>query len=372
MHAGDVGTWAAFHVATYRFPLAAGRVLAVCSGDPARALAASNATLARVPGVTPALRAALRQADRRVGDREVAWCREHGVRLCPRSAPEYPRMLQSIPDPPTLLYVRGALTPADETAVALVGSRRASPYGRRQAERLARDLAGVGVTVVSGLARGCDAAAHRGALAAGGRTIAVLGCGIDVAYPPEHAALGEAIAAQGAVVTEFPPGTRPLPEQFPVRNRIIAGLAQGVLVVEAAARSGSLITARLALDQGREVWAVPGRVTDPACGGTLRLLKEGAGLVRDAADVLAELRPDLLAALARRIGGDRPAAAPEGPPDDPAARKVLAALAPDEPVHRDTLQARTALDASRLAAALLALELAGRVRQLPGNRFVVG
>src|SRR5947207_8671155 len=202
--------------------------------------------------------------------------------------PNYPALLGAIPSPPTL-YVRGAVTVDDALALAIVGARDATPYGVEVAERLAGELAARGVTIVSGLARGIDAAAHRGALAAGGRTLAVLGCGVDVVYPPENAPLVAQIAERGALVSQFPPGTPPLAQNFPARNRTLAGLALGVVVVEAAERSGALITAGLAADLGREVFAVPGRITSPASRGANGLLKDGAKLVGHWSDIVAEL-----------------------------------------------------------------------------------
>src|SRR5881397_2186176 len=205
--------------------------------------------------------------------------------------PNYPALLGAIPSPPTL-YVRGAVTVDDALALAIVGARDATPYGVEVAERLAGELGARGVTIVSGFARGVDSAAHRGALDAGGRTLAVLGCGIDVVYPPENARLANAIAARGALVTQFPPGTAPLPYHFPARNRTLAALVLGVVVVEAAARSGSLSTAGFAADLGREVYAVPGKITSPTSAGAHRLLRDGARLVENWTDIVQEL-PDV-------------------------------------------------------------------------------
>src|SRR6058998_678326 len=202
--------------------------------------------------------------------------------------PRYPVLLGAIPAPPAL-FARGALSDDDALALAIVGSRRPTPYGLAVAERLAADLAARGVTVVSGLARGIDSAAHRGALRAGGRTIAVLGSGVDVIYPPENRRLAAQIEGSGSVVSQFAPGTPPLAHHFPLRNRVIAGLSLGVVVVEAAERSGALITARLAAEFGREVMAVPGPVTSPASRGAHALIRDGAALVERGEDVIAEL-----------------------------------------------------------------------------------
>ena len=276
------------------------------------------------------------------------------------TSPQYPELLRRTDDPPPLIYVRGELRP-DEVAVAVVGSRRATPAGMVMAERLAAGLAWHGVTVVSGLARGIDAVAHRAALLAGGRTIAVLGSGLDVVYPPEHGALLEAIAARGCVISEFPPGTPPRRGHFPRRNRIIAGLALGVVVVEGDERSGTLSTVAHALRYGREVMAVPGGVLNPLSRAPNALIRDGAALVETAEDVLGVLRLPLR---------PTPAAAEADPsvPPGPAAA-VWAALA-GEPVHIDQVAARTGLSPSEVAAVLLDMELQGLVRQYPGKQFL--
>jgi len=285
--------------------------------------------------------------------------------LTPRDA-RYPALLAAIQSPPDL-WVRGVFERDDALAIAVVGTRRATPYGLEVAERLAFELAARGVTVISGLARGIDTAAHRGALTAGGRTIAVLGCGIDIAYPPENRALAGDIARQGAVISQFAPGTPPLPGYFPARNRTIAGLALGVVVVEAGERSGALITAGLAGDLGREVFAVPGRITSETSRGSNRLIQDGAKLVRDWTDIVQELpNPWRRAVRAPRIErgeGERPVA-------DSEEARVLAMLRPDEPQHIEALIARSATNPARVAATLLALELGGWARQLEGQRWV--
>ena len=289
------------------------------------------------------------------------------VRLVQREDADFPRLLQEIPAPPEHLHVRGRLLDEDALAVAVVGSRQATPYGIEVAERLAFDLAARGVTVVSGLARGIDSAAHRGALEAGGRTIAVLGSGLEAIYPPENRRLAARIAAQGAVVSQFAPGARALPQHFPERNRVIAGLSLGVVVVEAAEKSGSLITARHALDLGREVMAVPGRVTSPTSRGAHRLLKDGAAPVEGWEDVVAQ--------LPRRFRDCVSAAPPRGPRAGAGegigeAERRLLALLGEEPAYIDDVVARSGLGAGRTAALLQALALDGLVRQLPGARFV--
>jgi DNA processing protein len=277
----------------------------------------------------------------------------------------YPALLGAIPSPPRL-QIRGSLEPSDALAVAIVGSRRATPYGVEVAEALAAELAARGVTIVSGLARGIDAAAHRGALQGGGRTLAVLGNGIDVVYPPEHRDLFRAIEGRGAVISQFPQGTAPLPYNFPLRNRTIAGLTLGVVVVEAGERSGALITAGLAADLGREVFAVPGRVTSEASRGPHGLLRDGAILVRDWADVVQELpEPWRRAVRAPAAGSAETEQTVTG-----TEAMVLAALKPDEPLHIEELTALVALTPGRLASALVTLELEGRARQLEGQRWM--
>ena len=281
-----------------------------------------------------------------------------------RADAEYPVGLREVPDAPETLRVRGRLRDDDALAVAIVGARRATFYGLDVAERLAADLAARGVTVVSGLARGIDAAAHRGALRVGGRTIAVLGSGADVIYPPEHRTLAAEIAEHGALISQFAPGTPPLPQNFPARNRVIAALSLAVVVVEAAERSGSLITARVAAELGREVLAVPGRITTPESRGANRLIQDGAGVAMGWEDVIAVL-PER---WKRRV-----APAARGPAADdgrPAAAHPLLALLGEEPVDIDLVIERSGLGAGPVSAALLELELAGRVRQIEGKRFV--
>jgi len=287
------------------------------------------------------------------------------IHLQPHDA-GYPAALSRLTPAPEL-WVRGALREDDALAVAIVGARRASPYGLEVAERLASDLAARGVTIVSGFARGIDTAAHRGALAAGGRTIAVLGAGIDVVYPPENRALAAEVAARGALVSQFAPGTPPLPHHFPTRNRTLAALVLGVVVVEAAERSGSLITAGFAGDLGREVFAVPGKITSPTSAGAHRLLRDGATLVERWSDVVQELPEP----WRRRV---RAAAAssmePAGPPAGSEEAHILGLLTVDEAQHIERLIARAGTNAAKVGAILTALELGGWVRQLAGQRWI--
>ena len=283
--------------------------------------------------------------------------------ICLESASAaFPPRLRDIPDPPARLWVRGDPSSLAGHAVAIIGSRRASHGSLEIARRLAADLAAIGLTVVSGLARGCDAAAHRGALAAGGRTVAVLGSGIDVMYPPEHGTLAGEIAARGAVVSEFAPDAPPLPFQFRQRNRLISGLALGVVVIEANERSGSLITAGCALAQGREVMVVPGTVHAGRNRGGHLLIRDGAALVENAEDVLGVL----MAALPPMPA--RPNAGPQG--DTPTGDEVLDAIDPEDPQEFDALARRLALPATELLARLAGLELAGRIERVAGGRFV--
>jgi DNA processing protein len=282
---------------------------------------------------------------------------------------EYPAQLRGIPLAPETLYVRGALAPEDALAIAVVGSRRATPYGIGVAEALGSELAARGVTVVSGLARGIDSAAHRGALRVGGRTVAVLGSGPDVIYPPENRRLAAEIERHGAVLSQFELGTPPLPQHFPARNRVIAGLALGVVVVEAAERSGSLITAGFAAELGREVMAVPGRVTSETSRGAHRLIQDGAALVEGWRDVIGQLPARWQACLRAPVLLKDGAEAGEPAPRGPEAARVLAALG-EEPVGIDELIERSGIGSGRAAALLLELELEGRVRQLEGKRFV--
>jgi len=269
--------------------------------------------------------------------------------------------LRHIADPPLALAVRGALA-ADEPAIAVVGARRASEYGRRIADELARGLAQAGVTVVSGLATGIDAAAHRGALAAGGRTVAVLGTGIDRVYPSWHAGLAAEIVPQGALVTEFACGTPPRAFHFPRRNRLISGLSLGTVVVEAAEESGSLITAHCALEQNRAVFAVPGPAGVAAHRGPHRLIRAGATLVTCVEEILEEVAPALIERPARARATAAEAAL------TPAERRVLEVIGADGR-HVDDVIRRAAVPAGPVLETLLALELRGLVRQLPGKRF---
>lgn len=284
-----------------------------------------------------------------------------GVWLLSYWEPGYPPLLRNIPDPPALLYGRGACRFGE--ALAVVGSRVPSPTGKVAAETLAFEIAARGVTVVSGLARGIDTAAHRGALAAGGQTIAVLGCGIDRVYPAENHRLYDQIVESGTLLSEYLPGSDPLPGNFPGRNRIISGLSRGTLVIEATPDSGSLITAELALEQGREVFAVPGSIDRPTSAGPNQLIKDGAHPVTEATDILSLLWPECGAATAAEEPAGFAATL-----DEPV-RSVWAALG-RQPRHVDELSGELGLTAGELSAILLHLELQGGIEQLPGARYV--
>jgi DNA processing protein len=270
----------------------------------------------------------------------------------------YPPLLKEIIDPPLALHVRGDLSLLAKHSLALVGSRRASPYAINVAEHLSRQLVTAGLVIVSGLARGVDAASHEAALDGGGTTIAVLGTGIDVIYPRSNAKLFHRIASAGLIVSELAPGTPPRPEHFPIRNRIISGLSLGTVIVEATSRSGSLITARMAAEQGREVFAVPGSIFSRGSEGTHRLIQYGAKLVHDAGDVVDELRGDFRLAQTR-----------DEKPESPL-REVLEAFSREEGTHVDVAAARLRKSSGEVAEALLQLELGGWLRALPGARYV--
>lgn len=259
---------------------------------PKAVLRASPSELREVQGVGPKLTDKIRRAWAEIdAEGEIARCREQGITILVEADARYPAVLREIHDPPGVLFVRGEFKPQDGMAVGIVGTRHPTQYGLRQAERLAASLARAGLTIISGLARGIDGAAHRGVLSAAGRTIGVLASGVLNIYPPEHDQLAADVAAHGALISESPPGAQPLAGAFPQRNRIISGLSLGVIVVEAGESSGALITARHAMEQGREVFAVPGRIEDRASRGCHRLIRDGARLIESPDDVLEELGP---------------------------------------------------------------------------------
>jgi len=293
-------------------------------------------------------------------DEYIAQTAKQGIRILTWNDPEYPSHLYEIDQPPPVLYLRGEVTPEDAWAVAIVGTRSVTPYGRQVTEELATVLAQNGVTIVSGLARGVDGIAHRAALKAGGRTLAVLGSGLDKIYPPEHRALAEQIAAQGAILSDYAPGTPPDSANFPPRNRIISGLSMAVIVVEAGDTSGALITAEFAIEQGREVFAVPGSIFAPQSRGPNHLISNGAKILLSPQTVLEAL--DLTRNVERR-------AIRKAVPADPTEAILLEALGA-EPIHVDDIRARVALPIETVSAALAMMELKGMVRQVGGMNYV--
>ncbi len=292
---------------------------------------------------------------------ELDWLSESGHHLLVWSDTDYPPLLREIPDPPVMIYIVGNRRLLSGPQLAIVGSRNPTPMGRENARAFARSLAGAGLVITSGLALGIDGAAHRGALEAGGKTVAVAGTGLDRVYPARHRELAHEIAKQGALVSEFPLGTPPLPENFPVRNRLISGLSLGTLVVEAALQSGSLITARLATEQGREVFAIPGSIHSPQARGCHALIRQGAKLVEAAQDVLEELGP--LASIALQAARET---APGPAPDSP----MLALLEHigHDPVTIDALIERSGLTSDAVSSMLLQMELNGLVSSCPGGK----
>jgi DNA processing protein len=291
----------------------------------------------------------------------LANLKKYQIRIISYWDQDYPEVLRQIHDPPALLYVRGRLPAGD--CFAIVGSRGATAVGLGLAQEIAEELASRGLTIVSGLARGIDSAAHRGALKASGATIAVLGCGVDRIYPPENARLYQQILEDNAIVSEFPPGTRPMPGHFPGRNRIISGLSRGVLIVEAADQSGSLITGDFALEQGRELFAVPGMVRATTSSGTNRLIKQGAQVVTEAADILENLWPQLPSAAQAKESANLAAQLDEK-------SLKLYQLIDFQPKHADELGRSCGLTPMEVSAILLDLELRGGVQPLPGGHYI--
>jgi DNA processing protein len=291
---------------------------------------------------------------------ELELMAREGVRLLVRGGVDFPALLQDIPDPPHLLYLRGTLLPQDSRAVALVGSRQSTAYGRRITERLATDLTRAGFTIVSGLARGIDGIAHRAALKAGGRTIAVLAGGLSKIYPPEHTELAREVEAAGAVLTEAAMRMEPMATMFPARNRLISGLARGVVVIEAAARSGALITARHAAEQGHPVFAVPGPLDSPLSAGTHHLVRQGAILIRGVDDILEELE-----GIKSPV---RPAPSQPKPEMDDIQRRIWEFLQ-EGPRHIDEMAQQLSVSLPQLSAALVALEMKRAIQRLPGNKY---
>jgi len=340
---------------------AAAALLGSAGGELTRACSARAA--ARVE-LSPAARAFLGAPDERAIDSDLAWLEATRTALVLSSDPAYPPLLKQTAGAPAALYVQGSVDALVTPALAMVGSRSPTPAGRSTARDFAAWFARAGLTVISGLATGIDAASHEGALKGSGLTVAVFGTGLDRVYPAEHAQLAERIRAHGALVSEFPPGTAPLKPNFPQRNRVIAGLSLGTLVVEATRRSGSLVTARRALEAGREVFAIPGSIHSPLSGGCHQLIKQGAKLVEEARDVIEEL--GFLLPKERLTEVLSPAKA--GRELDKEYEMLLDALG-FEPATIDSLVARTELPGESIASMLLILELEGRVAALPGGRY---
>ncbi|HEY2759817.1 MAG TPA: DNA-processing protein DprA, partial [Pirellulales bacterium] len=334
-------------------------------GTPEAVFAAAYSDLRLVERVGPKLCRAICAAREEIDvEAEIDLCRRSDIQIITECDDAYPRLLRELPDPPGVLFVKGRIIPSDAMAIAIVGARHATHYGLAQAERLAGGLARAGLTVVSGLARGIDAAAHRGALSAGGRTIAILASGVLNIYPPENRELSEQIAAQGAVVSESPPHFEPLAGMFPQRNRIISGLSLGVIVVEASVRSGALITARHAAEQGRDVFALPGLVTSRMSQGCHRLIRDGAKLVETVDDVLEELGPLVAAAPAQ--GDGREIHHPAELSLNDLERQVLTAI-PEQSATIDTVIAASGLTAPQVLSTLSVLEMRRLIRRLSGN-----
>lgn len=333
-------------------------------GSAEAVLTAKAGALEQVPGISQQVaRAVVSFPWRDALDRELRVIETRGLGLIRFGDEGYPELLAAIHSPPPILYVRGTIEPKDRVAVAIVGSRQASQYGSAMAEQISGELAERGVTIVSGMARGIDAAAHRSALRAAGRTIAVLGCGLGVTYPPEHAELADQIADQGALISEFPIFTPPKPGHFPQRNRIISGLARGVVVIEAGLKSGAMITANYALEQGREVFAVPGQVTSRSSRGCHQLIKMGAKLTEGWEDIWEEI--ELQEAPGVQVVRDLT------PVSRSLAQEEILIIDALEagPMQIDDLIGRTRLPAGQMASLLLSLMLKGMIEELPGKSF---
>jgi DNA processing protein len=352
--------WLAF-ARTSRIGSARAALLEAHFGNMEAAWRASAAGL-RAAGLDRSTVASIIAARERISpDEEVERLAKAGVRALTWHDEGYPARLKEVDDRPPVLFVRGELRPEDEWAVAIVGTRRATPYGRQAAEHFSTDLARQGITVVSGLARGIDAIAHRAALAAGGRTVAVLACGLDLVYPPEHARLAQEVIERGALISDYPLGTQPRSEFFPRRNRILSGVSLGVLVVEGDVDSGALITARIAVDQNREVFAVPGSIYSPTYRGPNKLIRDGeAKLVATAEDILEELNLTMTTHQMELR---------EVLPADPTEAKLLRVIT-NQPVHIDEVQRASGLPIASVSGALAMLELKGLVRQVGPMSFV--
>jgi len=335
-------------------------------GTPEAVFSAGEEDLEAIEGLSKRLIQSIQSFnDFQVIDRELEQIEKHGVALLTLNAPAYPALLSAIYDPPPVLYIKGCWQDLSPYPIAVVGARKASPYGKKATERLCQGLIKQGVTIVSGFARGIDGIAHRSALAGGGETLAVLGCGIDVVYPPEHRRLFDEVLERGAIFSEFAMGTAPIARNFPKRNRIISGLSLGCVVIEASQKSGSLITARLALEQGREVFAVPGSIFSDSSAGPHQLIASGAKLVQNAEDILSEVLPQLKTRASRSESE-----APELVPVLEGEEAVLYQSLSFEPKHIDLLIEESGKRAACVSGLLLGLELKGAVRQMAGQYYV--
>ena len=336
-------------------------------GSPSEVLSAAMSDLRQVEGIGPMIAGRIASARAELDiDGELELCRENGINILPEQSDAYPAVLREIHDPPGLLFCRGELTLEDRLAIGIVGTRHASQYGRQQARRLAGSLARAGLTIVSGLARGIDGEAHRGSIEAGGRTIGVLASGVLNIYPPEHKSLAEEVVACGALVSESPPRMEPVAGMFPQRNRIISGLSLGVIVIEAAERSGALITARHAMEQGRDVFALPGRVDARQSRGCHRLIKDGAKLIESADDVLEELGP-LFESAPREDGTEvrRPAELMLNEIE----QQVLQAI-DTTATSIDSITQSTEMPVHRVLSTISVLEMRHLVRRVSGNQVI--
>ncbi len=338
--------------------------------SPDHVFSASLHTLTKIPGIhEKTARKILNFGFPDQVKRELEHIQKHQVHIITLEDQDYPEHLKKIFDPPPIIYIKGHALQQHELIIAVVGSRRASTYGRTVTEKLCGELAVKGVTVVSGMARGIDSAAHRGALKAGGRTIAVLGCGVNVIYPPENDRLYHEIVEKGVVISEFPMSAKPDRGNFPARNRIISGMSLGTVIVEAGIRSGALITADMALEQGRDVFAVPGNITSASSKGTNRLIKQGANLVEHADDVLNALSLE----ISRELQGMQQEFSfkpePSLPPLTQDEQRVLALISV-QPIHIDEIIVRSQLPSGTVSATLMMLEMKNVIRQIAGKMFV--
>jgi DNA processing protein len=372
----DLADWIALNMVRGIGPKTANQLLKHF-GSPAQVFTASRSALEK-EGLKPQTIQELKDSEiLEKANAEIERLEALAARVITLEDEDYPVSLREIYDPPIAIYVRGDLTAAvRRPCLGIVGSRRCSTYGINAAQSLARDLSANGLTIVSGMARGIDAASHRGALEAGGLTLAIIGTGLETTYPKEHKKLEDEIISQGAVISEFPLGTPPLPQNFPYRNRVISGLCFGVMVVEAAEHSGSLITARLAYEQGREVFAIPGNITSQTSFGPNFLIKDGAKLVQHWRDVVEELPREIKQAI---LGVPAKDGEKDGTNIEPlfealeftdAERKVLDLLTSEAPAHIDQLLMASEIGQAELLSALLTLEMKDRIKQLPGKSFL--